>query len=236
MAIRKHWSVEEESHSARQQWGARDNGRDGKLLAIRRDTPSLFPISSTRDVSRWISINRRGRTIKRVRVQRAPRRERGDPRRVRLSKRAAFEKTCICMRLRKSAAVASSTVVHTRFRWPFRGRRGLPEVVFQLLNTRGHPPSSPPPLPPPSERRRRRLPLRIEDATAGETTIGRWEDKRSFTYMRVAPSTRIHSYYVIFRHRFFVDPTRARTKSDRHRRHNLIAFYPPRFSRAPTGT
>lgn len=40
-----------------------DNGHDDKLLAIRHDTPLLFPILSKRDVSRRISINRRRRTI-----------------------------------------------------------------------------------------------------------------------------------------------------------------------------
>lgn len=34
------------------------------------------------------------------------------------------ERTCICMRLRKRATVASSTVVHARFRWPFRAGGG----------------------------------------------------------------------------------------------------------------
>lgn len=48
------------------------------------------------------------------------------------------------------------------------------------------------------------LSLLIEDATVGKTTIGRWEDKRSFTYVRVASLTRVRSYYVIFRHRFFI--------------------------------
>jgi len=42
-----------------------NNGHDDKLLAIRHDTPLLFPISSKRDVSRRISINRRRRTMKR---------------------------------------------------------------------------------------------------------------------------------------------------------------------------
>lgn len=89
-----------------------------------------------------------------------------------------------------------------RFRWPFRAAaaRVDTEVVFQLLNTRGHPPSSPPP---PTHLRRldgvSSLPLRVEDAT-GPGDDNRLVGGQTIVYLRVR-AREFRLYYVIFRHR-----------------------------------
>lgn len=187
-----------------------ENGRDGKLLAI-RDTPLLFPISSTRDVSRWISINRRGWTIKR---ERPTRRKRGDPRRARSPQRRDCTRRirgdCICMRLRKRTAVASSTVVHARFRWPFRAGGGWRRSCSNYSTPGGTHLRRPPPL---LHLHPRDVVLsafaRIEDATAGEMTIDRWEDDR----LPTCASTRITLYFATAF--LLISPTRSAISASR---------------------
>lgn len=183
---------------------AQDNGHDDKLLAIRHDTPLLFPISSKRDVSRRISINRRRRTIKR----KGERAKRSAP--------GAFVHALhlwilrICMRLRKGSdgSFLHSMVLHSVSvghlgpagvdggRVPITQHSRAPTFVSTSTCVHHLYPASSLYL---CAARMQQPPERRQSAG------GRTNDR-----LPTCASTRIRSYYVIFRHRFFVGPTRAR--------------------------
>lgn len=223
MATHEHWSMNwrRNSHSTRQQREA--TAGDGKLLAICRDAPLLFPISSTRDVSRWISINRRGRTIKRVRPTR---RERGASRQAaRLPQRCATSQLH-SRRLHLYAVLRKRATVASRFRWPFRAGGGwrrscsnysIHEGTHLRLHLHCH--------------------LYPSDvaAFAHRGCNGQRDDNRPVGGQTIV-YLRVRRVLLILR---YISPpllhrSDQRAKSGRHHRHNLIS-YPPRFSRVPPG-